>query len=73
MIALQPELVERAALPIDPVAAAGWLVSLHPDIEAVIDAVDGLTRPEHVPACGAPMVDAWAELHATERMRLFHA
>jgi urease accessory protein len=59
-------------LPVDPAAAAGWLVGLHPDIEACVGAVAGLTDPEKIPACGAPLVDQHAEQHATERMRLFH-
>ena len=33
----------------------------------------GLTRPDDLPADGAPYVDALAQQHATERMRLFHA
>jgi urease accessory protein len=60
-------------LPVDPAAAAGWLVDLHPDIESVVSAVRDLTEPEDVPACGAPLVDSYAEAHAVERMRLFHA
>lgn len=60
-------------LPVDPAAAAGWLVGLHPALEACVDAVAGLTDPSAIPACGAPLVDQYAEQHATERMRLFHA
>jgi urease accessory protein len=59
-------------LPVDPAAAAGWLVALHPDIEDCVRVVAGLTDPEQIPACGAPLVDQHAEHHATERMRLFH-
>ncbi len=60
-------------LPVDPAAAAGWLVALHPDLEACVEAVAGLTDPESIPACGAPLVDLYAEQHATAKMRLFHA
>jgi urease accessory protein len=60
-------------LPVDPAAAAGWLVGLHPAIEACVADVAGLTDPTTIPACGAPLVDSFAEQHATERMRLFHA
>ncbi|GAA5155839.1 urease accessory UreF family protein [Nocardioides marinquilinus] len=59
-------------LPVDPAAATGWLVDLHPDIEACATAVAGLTEPGDVPACGAPVVELLAERHAVERMRLFH-
>jgi urease accessory protein len=60
-------------LPVDPADAAGWLVALQPDIEDLAAAVAGLPDPERIPADGAPLVDALAEQHATERMRLFHA
>lgn len=60
-------------LPVDPAAAAGWLVALHDDIEEVGDAVSASTAPADVPAPGAPMIDVLAERHTDEEMRLFHA
>jgi urease accessory protein len=60
-------------LPVDPAEAAGWLVALHSDIEQMVADVASLTSPDEVPACGAPLVDVFAQAHATERMRLFHA
>lgn len=60
-------------LPVDPVKAAGWLSGLHPDIEALATALGSLTDPHEIPADGAPLVDAHAQKHVTERMRLFHA
>jgi len=60
-------------LPVDPADAAGWLLSLHPDIESVVAATAHLTAPADVPADGAPYVDQLAHQHSTERMRLFHA
>lgn len=60
-------------LPVDPAAAAGWLVDLHPAMEDVVAAVEDVTDAEEIPACGAPLVDYYAEAHATQRMRLFHA
>jgi urease accessory protein len=60
-------------LPVDPTEAAGWLVALAPDLEGLAAAVEDLTSPERIPADGAPLLDALAERHATERMRLFHA
>ena len=60
-------------LPVDPLDAASWLAGLHPDIERLVADVSALTLPEEIPADGAPYVDALAQQHATERMRLFHA
>jgi len=60
-------------LPVDPADAAGWLVGLQPDIEACVTAVADLVAPDAIPACGAPLVDSFAQQHVTERMRLFHA
>jgi urease accessory protein len=60
-------------LPVDPAEAAGWLAALHGPIEELTSAVSGFTSPDEIPAYGAPLVDAFAQAHATERMRLFHA
>jgi len=61
-------------LPVDPAEASGWLVRLHPDIEALTaPALTGLVDPARIPADGAPLVDLHAQQHTTERMRLFHA
>jgi urease accessory protein len=60
-------------LPVNPSDAAVWLVALGPDLERVAADVAGLTEPKEIPADGAPLVDALAERHATEMMRLFHA
>jgi urease accessory protein len=60
-------------LPVDPADATEWLVALGPDIERLAVDVEPLTRPEEIPADGAPLLDALAERHSHERMRLFHA
>ena len=60
-------------LPVDPIAAACWLAELHPDVEALVQAVAGLTEVAELPAPGVPFLDLLAEQHVTERMRLFHA
>ena len=33
----------------------------------------GLTDPGQLPACGAPQIEQWAEIHATTSQRLFRA
>lgn len=60
-------------LPVDPAEAAGWLVALYADIERLVAIVAPLAVPDDIPACGAPLIDMFAQAHVTERMRLFHA
>jgi urease accessory protein len=60
-------------LPVDPADTSVWMQLLHPDIERLADLVAGLTRPDDLPADGAPLVDQLAQQHVIERMRLFHA
>lgn len=60
-------------LPVDPAEAAGWLVSLYADIERLVAIAAPLAVPDDIPACGAPLIDTFAQAHVTERMRLFHA
>jgi urease accessory protein len=59
-------------LPVDPLDATGWVTSLHPDLEQMAAELADLTDPALIPAPGAPLIDAFAELHATRGMRLFH-
>ena len=60
-------------LPVDPADAATWLLKLHPAIEALVTAVSRITTSAEIPAYGAPLVEVFAQAHAVERMRLFHA
>ena len=60
-------------LPVDPTEAACWVAALHPDIDRMAADLAGLLDPEDISASGAPLVDVFAERHATEGMRLFHA
>lgn len=60
-------------LPVDPVDAATWLLRLHPAIEELVGAVSDTPTPAEIPASGAPLVEMFAQAHAVERMRLFHA
>lgn len=59
-------------LPVDPLEATGWATSLHPDIEQLAADLADLTDPARIPAPGAPLIDVFAELHATRGMRLFN-
>lgn len=60
-------------LPVDPADAATWLAGLHEDLERLVTNVAPLTSVDKIPADGAPLVDLFAQNHATEKMRLFHA
>ncbi|TDD52640.1 urease accessory protein UreF [Kribbella antibiotica] len=60
-------------LPGDPAVAVTWLAALHDDIERLVNDVAPLTDIDKIPAAGAPLIDQFAEQHAIERMRLFHA
>jgi len=60
-------------LPGDPATAVTWLAALHEDIERLVNDVAPLTDIDKIPAGGAPLIDQFAEQHAIERMRLFHA
>ncbi len=68
VVAASPKL-----LPVDPIEATSWLVSLHPVIEALAEELAGLGAPEAIPADSAPLIDQLAQQHADERSRLFHA
>lgn len=60
-------------LPVDPADAATWLAGLQDDIERLVTDVAPLTELDKLPADGAPLLDVFAQHHANERMRLFHA
>jgi urease accessory protein len=60
-------------LPGDPVDATARLLALAPEIDAVVARVATLTGPDEIPAWSAPLVEAWAEAHATAERRLFRA
>ncbi len=60
-------------LPGDPVDMTARLLGLAPVIDAVVQRVAALTEPDEIPAWSAPLVEAWAEAHATAERRLFRA
>jgi len=60
-------------LPLDPADVTGWVVGALPTVDRLAGEVAHLTRPEEIPACGAPQIEAWAETHAHTTRRLFSA
>jgi urease accessory protein len=59
--------------PVDPARTTGWVLAAHPQIEAMAGELAGLTVPEQIPARAAPLIEEWAEIHATTTQRLFRA
>jgi urease accessory protein len=60
-------------LPLDPADVACWVHDALPGVEALSLEVAGLVDPTHIPAAGAPQIEAWAEAHARTTRRLFSA
>ncbi|MAS55839.1 MAG: urease accessory protein UreF [Pimelobacter sp.] len=60
-------------LPLDPADVTGWVASALPAVDALADEVAHLTRPDDVPASGAPQIEAWAQAHVHTTRRLFSA
>lgn len=60
-------------LPLDPADVSCWVHDTLPAIERLAREVAGLTAHTHLPAAGAPQLEAWAEAHAVTTRRLFSA
>jgi urease accessory protein len=59
--------------PMDPADAVGWVVEVAGDIEDLVAELADIAAPEDIPATGAPLIEAWAEVHAVTQQRLFRA
>lgn len=60
-------------LPLDPADVTAWVHDCLPAVDRMAAAVAPLTDPGQIPAAGAPLIEAWAEAHATTARRLFNA
>ena len=72
----EAQTIAAAALkinPMDPVDATRWVIEANDEIEAMANSVAELTDPDDIPAYGAPLIEQWAEIHATTTQRLFRA
>ena len=72
----EAQTIAAAALkiaPLDPVDATAWVIGAQNEISELAATVAGLTEPEMIPAFGAPLIEQWAEIHATTTQRLFRA
>ncbi|WP_110183438.1 urease accessory protein UreF [Nocardioides solisilvae] len=59
--------------PADPLQAVVWTRQLLPAVDALVDAVHGLTDPADIPSGSAPQIEEWAQAHARTTRRLFRA
>ena len=72
----EAQTVAAAALklePLDPLDATGWVIEVQPEIERMVDDLSSITDVADIPAVGAPLIEQWAEIHATTTQRLFRA
>ena len=72
----EAQTVAAAALklePLDPMDATGWVIDVQPEIERMVDELSSVTDVADIPAVGAPLIEQWAEIHATTTQRLFRA
>ena len=72
----EAQTVAAAALklePLDPMDATGWVIEAQPEIERMVDELSSITDVADIPAVGAPLIEQWAEIHATTTQRLFRA
>ncbi len=59
--------------PLDPVVTTGWVMSAAPEIERLVGELAAIDDIEQMPAFGAPLIEQWAQIHATTSQRLFRA
>jgi urease accessory protein len=59
--------------PLDPMDATGWVIEAQPEIERMVNELSSITDVADIPAVGAPLIEQWAEIHATATQRLFRA
>ncbi len=60
-------------LPIDPMAATGWILDAAGEMAAVARKALGTRTLEDIPALSAPWMEHWAEDHTKRTRRLFNA
>jgi urease accessory protein len=59
--------------PGDPMEAAKWVFGLRDDIESMVPTCADLIDPQAIPAPSSPLIEAWAQAHASITRRLFSA
>lgn len=59
--------------PTDPIRVTGWVLDACAAMEDSVSELSRLTRPEALPASGAPLIEDWAEVQSVLPRRLFRA
>ena len=59
--------------PVDPVRTTRWVLEAQPQIEQLARRLAPIDSVDEIPALAAPLIEEWAELHATTTQRLFRA
>lgn len=59
--------------PTDPIRVTGWVLDACAAMEGSVSDLSRLTRPEALPASGAPLIEDWAEVQSVLPRRLFRA
>lgn len=59
--------------PMDPAEATRWVIGAAPAVARMVSALSTMTAIDELPACAAPLIEQWAEQHATATQRLFRA
>lgn len=59
--------------PTDPIRVTGWVLDACAEMEDSVSELSRLTRPEALPASGAPLIEDWAEVQSVLPRRLFRA
>jgi urease accessory protein len=59
--------------PFDPVEGVRWSVATADEVDQLVERVAQLTEVADIPAYSAPLLEVWAQRHATAERRLYRA
>ncbi len=59
--------------PLDPAVTTGWVMAAAPEIDRLVADLATIETIDRIPAFGAPLIERWAQIHATTSQRLFRA
>lgn len=59
--------------PFDPALGVSWAADAGADVEEMVTRVAQLQAVDELPACSAPLIEAWGQAHAQSERRLFRA
>ncbi len=59
--------------PLDPAVTIGWVIATAPEIDRLVTDLADIDTIDQIPANSAPLIERWAEIHATTSQRLFRA